>query len=48
MRLTSLLTGITLMSLSIAPLSTLDHAALAERIVQQMRLQPGEKVLLIV
>lgn len=35
------------MSLSIAPLSALDHAALADRIVQQMRLQPGEKVLLM-
>lgn len=47
MRLTTLLTGMMLMSLSIAPLSALDHQALAERLVQQMRLQPGEKVLLM-
>jgi hypothetical protein len=36
-----------LMSPSIAPLSALDHQALAERLVQQMKLQPGEKVLLL-
>jgi hypothetical protein len=47
MRLPFLLTGMMLMSLSAAPLSALDHQALAERIVQQMRLQPGEKVLLM-
>lgn len=45
MRVTALLTGMLLMSVS--TLSALDHKALAERIVQQMRLEPGEKVLLL-
>ena len=45
MRATALLTGMMLMSVS--TLSALDHKALAERIVQQMRLEPGEKVLLL-
>jgi hypothetical protein len=36
-----------LMSPSIAPLAALDYQALAERLVQQMSLQSGEKVLLL-
>lgn len=35
------------MSLSTSPLSALDHQALADRLVQQMNLQPGEKVFLL-
>ena len=48
MRTAALLTGIMLMSLSTpASPSPLNYEALAERIVQQMTLQPGEKVLLL-
>lgn len=48
MRLTALLIGLMLMSPStLASLSPSDHQALADRIVQQMALQPGEKVLLL-
>jgi hypothetical protein len=45
MRIATVLAGMLLMSVS--TLSALDHKALAERIVQQMRLEPGEKVLLL-
>ncbi|HKH44829.1 MAG TPA: aminopeptidase [Thermoanaerobaculia bacterium] len=48
MRLTALLIGLMLMSPSnLASLTPSDHQALADRIVQQMALQPGEKVLLL-
>src|SRR4028118_1458521 len=48
MRLATLLLGMMLMSpLTLAAAPPLDHPALADRIVQQMRLQPGEKVLLL-
>jgi Thermophilic metalloprotease (M29) len=43
----ALLAGIILMSQASAPPPTLDYPALAERLVQQMALQPGEKVLLL-
>jgi hypothetical protein len=45
MRTIALLTGMLLTGASALP--ALDHGALAERIVQQMRLEPGEKVLLL-
>ena len=45
MRISTVLAGMLLMSST--TLSALDHKALAERIVQQMRLEPGEKVLLL-
>lgn len=45
MRIATVLAGMLLMSST--TLSALDHQALAERIVQQMRLEPGEKVLLL-
>src|SRR5262245_37207266 len=45
MRLPTLLLGMTL--LSTAPLAALDDQALADRLVQQMNLQPGEKVFLL-
>jgi hypothetical protein len=48
MRIAALLTGLILMSLSnSASSSPLDYDALAQRIVRQMTLQPGEKVLLL-
>src|SRR4051794_29315701 len=50
MRIAALLAGILLMSQAQAspdPLKSLDYPALAERLVQQMALQPGEKVLLL-
>lgn len=48
MRLATLLMGMMLMSSStLAAAPPLDYPALVDRIVQQMRLQPGEKVLLL-
>lgn len=52
MRTAAFLVGIFLMSraaapASLAPLASLDYPALAERLVGQMSLQPGEKVLLL-
>ena len=47
MRIAALTVGILLMSQAQASPAPLDYPALAERLVQQMALQPGEKVLLL-
>jgi hypothetical protein len=47
MRLAALLVGMMLTGPSLLASSPLDDQALAERLVRQMSLQPGEKVLLL-